>query len=85
MGDRYGRNFRVRSRSNDRKSHRNRSRDRRRSRSRDSPPKRRLEEPTKPLDTYTLYNIILKGKKSNPSGQYERTTEQRLRRRLSRG
>lgn len=82
--------FRNRSRDKDksRDRYRNRSRDRNyKSNSRDQSPKRRVEErePTKPIDSYTLYDIIIKGKKGNPSGQYERTTEQRLRRRLSRG
>ena len=90
--------FRERSRSIDRKSLRNRSRSRekiqrpvQRSRSRGSPSPRKVKkapledrEPEDPIDTNTLYNIILKGKQTNPSGQYERTTEQRLWRRLAR-
>ena len=45
----------------------------------------KIKEPSKPIDSHTLYDIIIKGKKNHPSGLYERTTEQRLRRRLSIG
>jgi protease II len=64
--------MRVRSRSNDRKAYKKRSRSnerhrKNRSKSKDTPPppKRKIvedKEPSKPLDSYTLYNIILKGK-----------------------